>query len=236
MPCRSAVAVALLAILTLVRTTWAGELDDLRAENRRLRERVQALEAENAKLKKTDTSARIEHLEAENAQLRKTEAETAPLVKAMKTDAEAIVHVEGDGASKLVSTDALRIDPTSGPHSRHWIWLQAKGASPETVDFVVEAAVSGGAYRDATTLDVDVDGTSEHLAVIGRTTESRTLTRGNGGAAASERITAALPRATLNKLAKAGSVRAKLGPTAFALGPDQLAAIRAFDARIAATN
>jgi hypothetical protein len=117
------------------------------------------------------------------------------------------------------------------------MWLQARGVEPQTVDLVVDAIASGGAYRDAAVLEVDVDGTRERLDVVRRTTTSRAPTRGTAGTgAAGETVTAAMSRATLSRLAQAHAVDARLGPTGFRLGPEHLAAIRAFDARLAAAR
>jgi len=210
---RRVTAVAALACLTVVaRPARGDDLEALRAENRRLRARIETLEGENARLR-TDSSA--------------------PLVAALEAHAASAVHLEGEGATAVLTTDPLVLETTSGPRSRHWMWLQARGSAPETVDLVVDAIVSGGAYRDIETLDVDVDGTRERLTVVRHTLQSRTPTRGTPGAgAAGETVTAALPRAALARLARARAADAKLGPTAFRFTPEQLAAFRAFDARL----
>src|SRR5687767_12750820 len=137
---RAASAVLVLFWLVAV-PARADDLETLRAENRRLRERVEALEAENARLRRDGA---------------------APLVAALEAKAESQIRREGD----VITTEPLALETTTGPRSRHWLWLQARGTAPESVELVVDAIVSGGAYRDARTLAIDVDGAHEDLPVV----------------------------------------------------------------------
>src|SRR5262245_23912153 len=168
------VLVATLLSSALLRLASADDVETLREENRRLRARVEALEAENAKLRADNRS---------------------PLAAAIEAHAAEEVHVEGEGTAAVVTTEPSRLDTSSGPHSRHWIWLRARSAAPDPVDLVIDAAVSGTAYRGVDALELDVDGTRERLTVVRRSTESRTPTRGSPGTgAAGETVTVALPQ------------------------------------------
>jgi hypothetical protein len=199
-----------LVVLAVGGPAWAGELEQLRDENAKLR-------------------ARIEALEAENARLRGVERE-APLAAALRESAAAAVQtgVDDDG-KQLVTTDPSRLEISAGPGGRHWIVWRT---GPEAIELVLESAASGQSYRDVHALELDVDGTAESLPVARHASEHKTPLRG-GMPTAGETVVVRVPSATLTRLAAARSAGGALGPLRFRLTPQQLATVRAFSDRVA---
>lgn len=199
-----------LVVLASSGVLHADEIQRLRTENAELRKRVETLEAENARLKRT--------------------SEDAPLAAALQASAASAVtsDVDDEGRTRF-ATEPSRLETTAGPRGRHWIVLRT--AKPDTLEMVIESSASGRAYRDARALELGVDGAKESLAVIRYASEDKSPLRG-GATPAAETVVLAVPPATLGRMASARAVDGTLGTLRFALTPQQLATVRAFADRV----
>lgn len=192
----------------------AGEVEDLRAENARLQARIAELEAE----------------------LGKTRAAHGALSDAMVDRAAESVHQERSDTGTAVRTDALLVRPEQGVRTRHWLtWRAARPADrttpPESVELVVDAAGSDGAYRTADAMTLSIDGDSSALPVTAYSTRNLGPSRG-AGRRLDEKLVITVPFAMLDRLAHARSARTQLGATVFRLTPEQLATTRVFRTRL----
>ncbi len=204
-----------LGLIMAMRTAAHGsEVEDLRAENARLRARVAELEA-----------ARDTH-------------PGGPLAAALEDRAAAEVQVErGDGTrATTVTTRPSQLELTGGAPARSWFTLRAAGpaggAPPEKIDLVLDIRASAARVRDARTLRSVADGTSYDCAVVGYGAEAITAARSAGPVGARENVTVTVPRTTLHALAAAREVRGSIGPLAFRLTPEQLAVVRGFEQQL----
>jgi hypothetical protein len=204
-----------LLVLGLADGAQADELERLREENARLRARVQALEAENARLRDASDVAPLA------AALRESAAE------AVRTD------VDADGTTTRIATEPSRLESSAGPRARHWVVLRTRQPGSDGAELVIEALASRGAYREVRALELGVDGTREALAVAKYETEDMSPVRG-GAPTLRETVVLAVPPATLARMAAAHTVDGTLGPLRFRLTPQQLATVRAFAERMAA--
>jgi len=194
----------------------SSDVEQLRAENARLRARVTELEAENATLRGRPGGSLAAALE-----------ERASGTVAEKPDAET--------GSAVVATEPSRLERTGGPPSRHWIVLRgarSPAGAPERVEMVIETAASGGMYRDATQLRLVTDGAVAECPVVDYRLEPITQTRPNAGLSARETIVASVPLPALARMAAAREVKGTLGTMTFRLTPEQLATVRAFRRRL----
>jgi hypothetical protein len=210
------VRLALVGLVLLACSTVArgDELERLRSENAELRARIQALEAENARLKRT--------------------SDAAPLAAALEASAAAAVTgAVDDAGTTRIATEPSRLEVTAGPRTRHWMVLRT--ADADALELVIESSASGRAYRDARALDLGVDGAKDSLSVTRYGSEDRSPLRG-GAAPAAETVVVAVPLATLGRLASARAVDGALGPLRFTLTPQQLATVRAFADRVQRTR
>ncbi|MCW5891980.1 MAG: hypothetical protein KIT14_15760 [bacterium] len=184
---------------------------------------LRRLEDENARLR-----ARVAELENEVATL-KREAPSAPLAAALERRAEETVTTKGDGAG--VQTAFSLLEREAGARSRHWIAFRTVAGDPGKVEAVIETDGSGSAYRDAKTMMLSIDGTPYDCAVTSYKTEVVTAVR--QGSRVKEILRIDIPRATLARMADSREVQGQLGPTRFALTPEQLASIKALQRRLA---
>jgi hypothetical protein len=189
------------------------------------------LEAENARLR-----ARVAELEAENARLRND----AGLASTLATAAgEAIrVTVDEDAGTTTIATAPSRLVRVGGATLRHWLTLQATFPGrnppqpPADAVLLVETSASAGDYRRATALRLVVDGRTEECPVVRYATEPIVAGRMAVPSGERERVTIALPAATLDRMAAGRQVRVGLGAHEFALTAEQLVALRAFRDRL----
>ena len=192
------------------------EIDRLRAENSALRKRVTALEAELAGSRKS----------------------AASLAAAVADRAASAVHEARDGGVRHLRTDAMPVRTDSGVRNRHWVTLRAERAAdaagaPSSVELVLDAASSDGAYRTAATLQLSIDGEITKLPVASYSARGLGPTRGAGAPRQrDEKLIVSVPLATLDRLAQARTVTTEIGTTTFRFTPEQLAAARAFRARL----
>ncbi len=213
---RSAVLVALM-VLGAGAVARAGELDQLRSENAQLRARVQELERENARLRGDASHG---------------------LSAALEQRATAAVAVAPGAApgTTSITTEASRLEGIGGGKSRHWIsWRgerAAGGGRPDAAALVIDTSASGSIYRGVSTLRLVVDGTPVDCTVADYKTETLPTGRNGTDRIQSERVTANVPAAVLDRLAGASDVSGTLGPTTFHLTPEQIAAARAFVQRL----
>lgn len=198
----------MLLVLGLLASAHAGELETLRAENARLREQVDRLERENARLRRIGPDPR------------RMDAEAA---------AERLTVTEGsDGSS--VTTASVPLTVTSGSRADHALELESDGG-PVRATF--RTWFSGGIYAGVTDVVLDADHRSFHLPVIDYDVTpilagppQRRRRRDH------ERVTVILPPDALAAAATAQSVGGILGRVHFLIEPRDQATLRALALRL----
>ena len=189
--------------------TESAEIERLRAENARLQTRVTTLEAELARARRASS--------------------------ALTERAETVVHEAQTNGLRLVHTDPMPVRTDSGVRSRHWLTFRSQpGAAAEAaVEFIIDTASSDGAYRSAEQLQLSIDGSTAAFPVTSYTSHGLGPTRGAGAKRQlDEKVQIALPLTVLDHLAQAHAATAEIGQTTFRFTPEQLAAARAFRARL----
>lgn len=208
--------IALAAVLLPAWPTQAGELETLRAENARLRDRVTELEKELGKAKAA-----------------------APLAAAVARRAEGSIHVDTSDERQVVSTDAMRVEASGGIQTRHWITLRGRRAAgadgtAATIELVVDAAASDGVYRGTETMRLSIDGQETAVPVTKFDSFALSPSRGAGVTRrADDRLVATLPRELLDRLTNASSVTSRVRTTVLTWSPEHIAAARALRDRLA---
>jgi hypothetical protein len=189
------------------------------------------LVAENARLR-----ARVAELEAENARLR-NDAGLATTLTTAASDAIRVTFDE-DANTTRISTAPSRLVRAGGARLRHWLTLEATFPGqtpprpPADAVLVVETSASAGDYGRATVARLVIDGHAEECRVVRYASEPIVAGRMTVPAGARERVTVALPAATLDRMAAGRQVRVALGANEFALTAEQLVALRAFRERL----
>jgi hypothetical protein len=207
-------------MLAAVASAEQSELERLRAENARLRARVTELEAEQRRLERQQREA--------------------PLAAALEQTAAERVRAAFDPATGITTTatEPSRLARADGGLTRHWVTWRAAwpgehpSAPPASVELVIETAASPGAYRTARRLRLTVDGVVHELPIVGYASRPITAGRSPTRVAEQERMVADVPMATLAVVADGRAVEGTLGAFAFRLTPEQLATVRAFQARV----
>src|SRR5262245_23119283 len=211
------------AVVTLVMTeapVRAGEIERLRAENQRLQQRVQDLEAENASLRKAEPPG------------------ARGLTAALETRAtEAVTISPGEQpGSEVVETKLSRLEGMGGGRGRHWVRRHGQqgsgGARPDAVALVVDTSASGGQYRGVPVVRLVVDGAPLECSVTDYRSRISIVGRDAVGRTEDETITVRVPVDGLDRLTEAREVSGTLGSTSFRLTPQQLADLRAFAQRL----
>lgn len=187
---------------------WAGELEDLRAENARLRERVEQLERETARLRRIGPDP--ERLD-EQAIAERVTVTTGP-----------------DGSTAATATLPLAV--TAGSRADHELTLVSNGTE---VRGTILSRFSGGIHAGVDEIVLDADDRSFRLPVVGYD-----VTRITTGAPQRrrrrdhERVTVVLPPDALAASADARSVGGVVGRVRFAIEPRDQATLRAFTERV----
>jgi hypothetical protein len=195
---RLAFVLALLAALP----ARADDVDALRAENARLRERVEQLERENAALRGV------------------VRARPAPVPGR-------VVERETAGGATVWATEPGRLDVTRGSRATHSIWLERTPGTPDATLWI-RAEFSGGIHRAAKQLTLTLDGT-EHVLPVSDYDATRISGRlGRGPQRRDhELLRIAVPAPVLTALGGATTATGQLGRTTFTVPPAVLAGLRA---------
>jgi hypothetical protein len=142
---------------------------------------------------------------------------------------------EEPGSSR-VETEPSRLEGMGGGKGRHWlIWRgqrPAGGARPGSASLVFDSVDSRGDYRDVRALQLTIDGAAMEIPIADYRMQINTTGRDTGARQKGESVVVLVPIETLQRLAEASSVNAKLGPTSFQLSPQQLADLREFNKRL----
>jgi hypothetical protein len=184
----------------------ADDAGALRAENERLRARVEALEQENARLRGVVRDAQ------------------PPLPTRI------VERAAADGTAIAV-TEPGKVD-VSGSRSRHWMWMERRAAH-DGATLWLRADYSGGVYGRAKQLTLRFDGKGEHRLPIA-SYDARRLTTGvvhRTMRRDHELVSVALPPALVVTVARAATMDGRLGRTRFAVPPEVLASLRALARR-----
>ena len=193
---------ALLAILLTALAAHADDLDALRAENARLR-------------------ARVEELERENATLRGVVRAAEPSIPTH------VVERTTPEGNVLWATEPARVDVKDGSRAAHWLWLER---SPHAGDATlwIRGEFSGGVYRTTKRLELRLGGVAHSLPIASydatRITSAvgrRPLRRDH------EVLSVILTPPVLDALASAATMSGQLGRTSFTVPTDVLASLRA---------
>lgn len=194
-------------VLGALGVAGAGELEDLRTENARLRERLETLERENARLRRIGPDP-----------ARMDEAAVAERVTVTQRD---------DGSAVTTATVPLTV--TGGSRADHALELESDG---ETVRAVFRTWFSGGIHAGVTEVLLDADQRAFRLPVV-----DYDVTRITGGSPQRrrrrdhERLVVELPPGALAEAAAARSVGGTIGRVRFLVEPGGQATLRAFALR-----
>lgn len=205
--------IALVLLLGLASTGRAGEVEDLQEENTRLRDRIERLERENARLRRIGPDpARID------------EAAVAERVT---------VTARGDGGAAVV-TASLPLTVTAGSRADHALDLMAADGA---VDATFRSWFTGGIHARVTEVVLDADDRAFRLPVV-----DYDVTRVTTGSPQRrrrrdhERLTVTLPRDVLEAAGTARSVGGAIGRVRFVLEPRDQATLRAFALRVSGST
>jgi len=199
---------AVILTLALIPTARADEIEDLRADNARLREQVDRLERENARLRRIGPDP--ERLDEEAIAERVT------------------TTTQDDGSTLTAATVPITV--TAGSPADHVLELESDG---DTVRATFRSWFSGRIHANVKEVVLDVDHRAFHLPVV-----DYDVTRITTGPPQRrrrrdhERVTVILPPDALAAAATAHSVGGRIGRVRFLIEARDQATLRAFDVRV----
>jgi hypothetical protein len=193
---------ALLLILLAALPVRADDLEALRAENARLR-------------------ARVDHLERETAALRGLARAAEPAIPTR------VVERNGPGGTLLWATEPGRLDVTGGSRAVHWLWMERTAGGADATLWI-RGEFSGGGYRSTERLELRFDGTGHALPIVSY--DATRITSGVGRRPLRrdhELLSVRLAPPVLAALGHAAAMTGRLGRTSFTVPPEVLASLRA---------